>query len=1052
MKEEFLKNSPLFAELSEDEQRAIGKRMRLETYNPGEALFVKDGESDTLYLIKEGWVKLSADDQAAIIANLGPGSLLGEADFFLGRPHTLTAHASGQVTVWAIDHNALTEIIAERPDLGVNLGLAFGSGIVQFQPYLVSQLADNPLLKNLSERERGLIARHLSPQRFGLNDTIYRSGDPPAGIFFIGRGIVRVLGDSEDDYSELDDGEAFGEMAVISGKPHSNTAQAATEAVLWQLSPADFNKLAESYPSIKTTLSRNLRASLSEADKSHALSILKRIHLFADLPREALENVARLLLLRHVPAGEIVFSQGDPGDAMYIVDTGSVEAISELPDRPRELVARFVEGDFFGETALLIGKTRSFTSYAKSDTNLWCLYRTDFDHLLVKYPQLSVALSRALRDRLGSFGDYATEPHLKKIARLGGLSRMQLDELSARLQPRRYQGGSTIYYEGRASDEMYFIESGQVEHWATSMRGPVLLETLEQGDFFGEIALLSGKGHPTTAYALVDANIWALTKADFDDFLSRYPNLGVTLSRVLSQRLEETMSRLRGGGLPRSLPATTGPTPAPGYSQPPTYGAPPSVYPVTPAGLNRPAPATLPPVPVRPVIPPGSRPVRPVHALPPGVPPAPRGPSIHSQFTQPVAPVSRPPQGSPIHSQFTQPVAPVSRPPQGPSIHSQHTQAVPVQSPVPARPAPLTPPRPAPAQSKPKRKRSKSKRTKTQAQSVPAVAQAKPPVRPMLPASVSGPVSGENRKPGRTPSGVQPRAVSNRKLTRQANSLSVWFAKRSLGAKLRILAFLLIIIWLCGIMVPSWLIQALAATFEDNGALPGDQRSVVMQVREDGAVGAIAALPFVETATPTPTETPTPTITPTQTPTPTETPIPTSTHTPTNTPTPTETPTPLFTPTPTDTPTRSFTRAPAAPTDTPTPEPTPTANVDFRLVSVRQLTPCENESKHHIFIKVRDPSGQGINGVPVKVQWAPVADGFVIAKTETKTNLQGQLEPGRLDFAMFKGTYSVEVQGATSEIASGITPDYGVNEACGENAVANSLFHISFEVIFERTY
>ena len=119
---------------------------------------------------------------------------------------------------------------------------------------------------------------------------------------------------------------------------------------------------------------------------------------------------------------------------------------------------------------------------------------------------------------------------------------------------------------------------------------------------------------------------------------------------------------------------------------------------------------------------------------------------------------------------------------------------------------------------------------------------------------------------------------------------------------------------------------------------------------------------------------------------------------------------------------------------------------------MRQLTPCENESKHHIFIKVQDPSGQGINNVPVKVQWAPTADGFVVVKTETKTSLLGQPEPGRIDFAMFKGTYSVEIQGGTSEIASGITPDYGVNEACGENAVANSLFHISFEVIFQRTY
>jgi hypothetical protein len=209
----------------------------------------------------------------------------------------------------------------------------------------------------------------------------------------------------------------------------------------------------------------------------------------------------------------------------------------------------------------------------------------------------------------------------------------------------------------------------------------------------------------------------------------------------------------------------------------------------------------------------------------------------------------------------------------------------------------------------------------------------------------------------------------------------------------------------------------------------------------------VAALPFVETATPTPTETSTPTETPTPTSTVTETPIPTWTPTPTNTPTPTETPTPIFTPTPTDTPTRAFTRAPLPPTETPTPAATPTPDVDFALVSVRQLTPCENHGNHHIFVKVQDATGQGINGVPVKIQWAATEDGFVIAKTETKENT-----PGRIDFAMFKGTYSVEIQGATSQKAEGITPDYGVNEACGEDATANSLYHQSYEVIFRRTF
>ena len=92
---------------------------------------------------------------------------------------------------------------------------------------------------------------------------------------------------------------------------------------------------------------------------------------------------------------------------------------------------------------------------------------------------------------------------------------------------------------------------------------------------------------------------------------------------------------------------------------------------------------------------------------------------------------------------------------------------------------------------------------------------------------------------------------------------------------------------------------------------------------------------------------------------------------------------------------------------------------------------------------------QGIDGMPVKIAWGTES---IVSKTETKTDLKGSLDPGRIDFAMFKGTYEVQVMGGTSEIANGITPDYGTGEACGDNPVANSLYHISFEVIFERTY
>ncbi|MCB0211467.1 MAG: cyclic nucleotide-binding domain-containing protein [Anaerolineae bacterium] len=1043
MKDNFIKNTPLFGELTEDDQRAIGKRMRLESYDANSTIFMQGTESDALYLIKEGWVKLFSQNSDNVVASLGAGSLIGETDFLLGRPYTMTAKASGLVEVWVLDQESLSRLLDERRELGLNLGLAFGKGITQFRRHLADRLADVPFFQDLSNREHGIVARYLTPQRYSANQTIFRSGDRPTGLYIIESGAVRLLGDRDDDYTELIVDDTFGEMASLSGKPHSNTAQAANDVVLWQLSPADLSALTETSPSIKSNLTRNLRSRLSTSDQSYAMAVLRRIPLFSELTGEALTDVVRLLLLRYVPGGEIIFSQGDPGDAMYIVDSGSIDIIAETPGKPNQLQGRFTNGDYFGETALLTGKTRAFTAHAVTDTNLWCLYRTDFDSLLVKHPQISAALSHALQERLGASTDYSVEPHLKKIAVKGGLSRTQLDELSSLLQPRRYQGGSTISYEGSTGDEMFFIERGQVEVWATSQQGPILLESLNESDYFGEIALLSGRPHLGTAYAVTDTDIWALTKADFDSFLRRYPNLGVVLSRILSERMEETMSRLRGGPAQRSLPAPSGPASRP--MQPVISGPPATIRPSQPTG-------PMPPVPVRPVS---------------GAPSGP--PALPPRSLTPVSPPSRP-----VYAQHTQPMPPLPPSPSRP-IHAQHTQGMPpIGRPAQSRPVPSAQPSsPQPGGSNRRRRKVRKKNnTQTgplsaltgsgqQQPSRPTPAQRGPasgraalppgasnPTAPMPPIAEAPQTSNLSARPMRA------RSFSNRKLQEYNRSVSVWFAKRTLGAKLRLLAIAIALVWICGIMAPSLIINALAATFADNGALPGDNRSPLQQMKEDGAIAAVGVLPFVETATATQTSTPTPTQTPTQTATPTETPIPTNTPTSTMTPTPTETPTPVFTPTPTSTPTRFIPVyvAPAEPTETPTPEPTATLAVDYRVKSIRQLTPCENHGKHHIFIKVEDPNGQGINDVPIKVQWAPGDDGHVIVPSETKDNLTGQPEPGHIDFAMFKGSYTIEIMNGTSEIAGPVTPDYGVNEACGEDGTANSLYHQSYEVIFQRTF
>ncbi len=953
MKDEQLNSIPFFAELESKERRAINQQLKSETYARGEIIFSKGVPADALYIIESGRISLSTNAKTTL-ANLGPGSLLGEADFFQGITRSVTATAASDVTVAVLDTDALESLIRNNPRLGLNLSRALGSPIVQMTEYLAEQLGNSPFMKVLSIAERQQIAARLVAKEYPANHAIFRDGETASGMYLIESGTVRLIGETDDDYSELGAGTVFGEMAVLAGKPHPETAQTAQPTTVWHLSPEDFAEIATAHPDIKATLSRTITARLSHKEQQAAVDILRQIPLFSTLPDDALADCAGYLMLRHIPANQTVYQIGDHGDALFIVESGQID----LTDDAGSLLLRAREGNFFGEMALMTGKSRSETAHAVTDVNLWALYRTDFDALLVKHPQLSVALSQALRDHLSAADNQFIEKHLRKLAVMGGLSRRQLDEISARLHARRFNTGDLIYQEGQSGDELYFIENGYVERFTSTPAGVVPLPVLSTGDFLGETALLSGRPHATTARAQTDTDIWVLPKADFDELVYQNPNLSAALNRVMSDRLVETMDIIRNS------------KPQPAIRAPQAN---------TSRGVPR-ATGSVPPVPVRPVAPP-------------------------------------------------------------PLPFSHQTQAVRASRPVSRRQTPVTPPK----TSKKAKSAAKKQAKATSRKAKPARSKAasrRAAAKKQAPRAASNIAVGAKKASG--------------KLRTRVDGVSRWYSKMPLGTRLGIVILVILLVWMCGIVAPASIIQALAASIlgenpvvamADGGTPPpGD---IIGELAQSDFV---AALPFVETTTPTPTVTPSPTATFTPSPTVTQTPIPTHTSTPTTTPLPTASPT--ATQTPTNTPTATpvpATNTPVyrPPTNTPEPTATPTPDADFIIKSVRKLTPCENQGNHHIYIHVIDANGNGLNNIPVKISWGANANDSIIAQTEAKDKGNGYLE-----FAMFKGTYSVQVMVGKSQIASGITPDFQVNEACPENGnpVANSLYHASFEVIIQRTY
>lgn len=127
---------------------------------------------------------------------------------------------------------------------------------------------------------------------------------------------------------------------------------------------------------------------------------IRSIPIFSALSREDVAKVLGKMEAVSLPEGATVVSQGDRGDAFYLIQSGAVQVVVESGAGKSEVVAVLGPQDCFGEMALLSGEPRSATIQTVKETSLWRLRREDWDELIEKHPswlrQLCVTLSKRL--------------------------------------------------------------------------------------------------------------------------------------------------------------------------------------------------------------------------------------------------------------------------------------------------------------------------------------------------------------------------------------------------------------------------------------------------------------------------------------------------------------------------------------------------------------------------------------------------------------------------------------------------------------------------------
>jgi CRP/FNR family cyclic AMP-dependent transcriptional regulator len=128
--------------------------------------------------------------------------------------------------------------------------------------------------------------------------------------------------------------------------------------------------------------------------------VLGRVPLFAQLPADALSDLASHLRHRRFPRNGMVFSQGDPGASLCIVHAGRVKLSLTSTGGREMIIDLFGPGEVFGELALLDGEPRSADALAVEPTDLLMLDRTDFVNALMRRPELAIGVLALLGRRL----------------------------------------------------------------------------------------------------------------------------------------------------------------------------------------------------------------------------------------------------------------------------------------------------------------------------------------------------------------------------------------------------------------------------------------------------------------------------------------------------------------------------------------------------------------------------------------------------------------------------------------------------------------------------
>ena len=267
---------------------------------------------------------------------------------------------------------------------------------------IASHLRQNPLFAELRWAERQWLEENVIVYHFDLGRNILQKDHDREALFVILEGYVKIVIEDSEGRTRvlaiLGKGDFFGEVSLLTREQTGAYAVGESAGSVLEIPKTVVATLIKKYPSIVETL--------KEVSARRILdSALANIALFRHLSSEERQKIADFLSPLTIKKGDYIIIEGEFGDCMYLIKAGEVGVYTKLMmegdtehfaglEQQQLHLATLVEGDFFGEQALLTNERRNASVLALSDLQLLRFSKSDLEVIVANYPRVADVLKR----------------------------------------------------------------------------------------------------------------------------------------------------------------------------------------------------------------------------------------------------------------------------------------------------------------------------------------------------------------------------------------------------------------------------------------------------------------------------------------------------------------------------------------------------------------------------------------------------------------------------------------------------------------------------------